>query len=380
MGPRHRLVRLCLAWWLLAAGSAAAAEGPRIAHLRPLEDLPLVVAEVEYPKAWPDTGFTFEADGRPVPSRAAGGGYDQRSKQASYLVFPGASFKQLVARWGGGKRTASFSHAWAAPTLVVLLGRLGEREALLEPGDLEFQVFPPAKATFLQDEVELPATPVAGGGPGRRVRIAPRWSFGPNTIHVLVTTPAGPTARSFTFVPLPQGFPLGQTARLVYGEVGSKSGPFHELSVEGQALGVEGKGFARLVTADRDGWIGWSDVLVADLAGKAAGDSTLSVSVKPNFLGAVEPGRPVAVRVVTGPPEPPRGGGLAHDPVENDPRYAEVFAKIDAEVDALLKDHPSRGSEGFCHVIWATKKGLLKERYGIEWRSPDEMNPHVIFD
>lgn len=73
-------------------------------------------------------------------------------------------------------------------------------------------------------------------------------------------------------------------------------------------------------------------------------------------------------------------GGLRRDPVEKDPRYADVFARIDAEVDAQLRDHPRRGSEGFCHVVWQTKKRLLQDKYGIDWRSPDEMNPQVIFD
>ncbi len=73
-------------------------------------------------------------------------------------------------------------------------------------------------------------------------------------------------------------------------------------------------------------------------------------------------------------------GGIRRDPVEKDPRHADVFAKIDEEVEALLKEHPARGAMGFCHVFWATKKRLLQEKYGIEWRAPDEMNPQVIFD
>ena len=72
--------------------------------------------------------------------------------------------------------------------------------------------------------------------------------------------------------------------------------------------------------------------------------------------------------------------GLRRDPVEDDPRYQKVFAGIDAEVDALLADHPQRGAEGFCHVLWRAKKRLLAEKYGVVWRSPDELNPQVIFD
>jgi hypothetical protein len=71
---------------------------------------------------------------------------------------------------------------------------------------------------------------------------------------------------------------------------------------------------------------------------------------------------------------------LRHDPIENDPRYAVIFATIDKEVDALLADDPARGAMGFCHRQWSTKQELLKSKYGIDWRSPAEMNPEVIFD
>jgi len=72
--------------------------------------------------------------------------------------------------------------------------------------------------------------------------------------------------------------------------------------------------------------------------------------------------------------------GLYYDPVEDDPRYAEIFRKIDAEVQESLAGHHAKGSMGFVHIIWATKKRVLKQKYGIEWRSPAELNPQVIFD
>lgn len=79
-------------------------------------------------------------------------------------------------------------------------------------------------------------------------------------------------------------------------------------------------------------------------------------------------------------PSDKKRSGLAYDPVEDDPRYAEVFKNIDDEVKALLADHPQRGGEGFVNIYWGTKKDLLKRKYGIDWRSPGELNPHVLFD
>ena len=35
---------------------------------------------------------------------------------------------------------------------------------------------------------------------------------------------------------------------------------------------------------------------------------------------------------------------------------------------------------GSCHWIWAMKKRILKEKYGITWYAPSEVNPDCIFD
>ena len=35
---------------------------------------------------------------------------------------------------------------------------------------------------------------------------------------------------------------------------------------------------------------------------------------------------------------------------------------------------------GSCHWLWVTKKHILKEKYGITWYSPSELNPDDYFD
>ncbi len=35
---------------------------------------------------------------------------------------------------------------------------------------------------------------------------------------------------------------------------------------------------------------------------------------------------------------------------------------------------------GSCHWLWAMKKRILKEKYGITWYAPSEVNPDCIFD
>jgi hypothetical protein len=34
---------------------------------------------------------------------------------------------------------------------------------------------------------------------------------------------------------------------------------------------------------------------------------------------------------------------------------------------------------GVCHSYWARKKELLAKK-GIEWKTPAEMNPNILFD
>ena len=35
---------------------------------------------------------------------------------------------------------------------------------------------------------------------------------------------------------------------------------------------------------------------------------------------------------------------------------------------------------GSCHSFWAMKKQILKEKYGITWYSPSELNPDIKYD
>jgi len=75
-----------------------------------------------------------------------------------------------------------------------------------------------------------------------------------------------------------------------------------------------------------------------------------------------------------------RDNNLQHDPIEDEPKYRHIFETNNAEVRDILKDHPMRNHRRGVHIFWNTKKKLPKEKYGIDWRSPAEMNPYIIFD
>lgn len=47
----------------------------------------------------------------------------------------------------------------------------------------------------------------------------------------------------------------------------------------------------------------------------------------------------------------------------------------------LIRDEIGDGGYfGFCHEYWCTKKKILKNRFGIEWNSPVDLNPMLMFD
>lgn len=78
--------------------------------------------------------------------------------------------------------------------------------------------------------------------------------------------------------------------------------------------------------------------------------------------------------------DPPRGAdGHYYDPIEDDPSLRQILTAADEE--ALKACPRPRGRlMGYIHGFWATKKRILKEKYGVDWRSPAEMNPNVAFD
>ena len=66
------------------------------------------------------------------------------------------------------------------------------------------------------------------------------------------------------------------------------------------------------------------------------------------------------------------------DPTEDDPQLATHLLRAMLEADAELAT-ADRNILGFCHVFWRTKKRILRERYGMDWRTPAELN-QIVFD
>jgi len=69
---------------------------------------------------------------------------------------------------------------------------------------------------------------------------------------------------------------------------------------------------------------------------------------------------------------------IARDPIEEDPHLRRVVAKARREAELHLADWPKE--MGYCFVLWGEMKRILREEHGIDWRTPAEMNPNILFD
>ena len=73
-----------------------------------------------------------------------------------------------------------------------------------------------------------------------------------------------------------------------------------------------------------------------------------------------------------------RGGGLKHDPQEDDPKLRAAFQEAEAYAERKMAKEPHRFGE--VHECWRHKKEYLFQKYGIRWKDPLEMNPTIAFD
>ncbi len=73
--------------------------------------------------------------------------------------------------------------------------------------------------------------------------------------------------------------------------------------------------------------------------------------------------------------------GLIQDSLCDTKEFKAIENKVDIKVSEQMKKegfkYPCLGG---CHKFWEIKKQILKKDYGIDWLSPSELNPFVMFD
>lgn len=62
------------------------------------------------------------------------------------------------------------------------------------------------------------------------------------------------------------------------------------------------------------------------------------------------------------------------------PQYKQISRTADLLIALNRKARKLKGKLGSCHYIWNLRKKILRERYDIEWHTPQELNPRCKFD
>ena len=66
------------------------------------------------------------------------------------------------------------------------------------------------------------------------------------------------------------------------------------------------------------------------------------------------------------------------DPIEKTEVYLAIEQELEVKIEKKLED--VQRDHGYCHRYWSAKAEILKEDYGIEWKSPRVLNPRIKFD
>ena len=72
--------------------------------------------------------------------------------------------------------------------------------------------------------------------------------------------------------------------------------------------------------------------------------------------------------------------GVNHDAVEKSPEYLAIQKELATKIKKAAKERNVKpGVFGSCHQFWGIQKQILKDDYGIDWKSPNELNA-IMFD
>ncbi len=71
-------------------------------------------------------------------------------------------------------------------------------------------------------------------------------------------------------------------------------------------------------------------------------------------------------------------GQILVDPIESTEEFLKVRFETEQFVDDFLRNNSS-ADQPFCQMYWNAKQTILKEKFGIDWKTPAEMNPNIRF-
>jgi len=261
------------------------------------------LVDTHYPKAWMDkvdNSFKLTVDGRPTPWEAAGGGYSGDDANASFRVYLGEAGKKTVSvsfTLDGKTVTATKEDEVKGTPVLRLLDRI-DGEGVFENVPLRFVLYEAKNLTVkINGKVVAAETkPIEAFAGISIATVAPALAPGTNKIEFSAIDAKGATvASSATLHYITNNtVKVGDKFSIVYGAMGSRSGPFYSIKSDGAALDLShGSSWeSRFVErkpkqgeADSElPWIFPETMNAFPAIAAKAGKSTLTFFVKSNFM------------------------------------------------------------------------------------------------
>lgn len=296
---------------LISGVNAQQAPGPddppntvRIVSVKPVGEGIYAAVSLEYPKSWSDdVKFTVDVNGKPVRTRKISGGFSSDRNAADLMFFPKRAGKQnITVRTvvSGRSVQARGTFDWKQTPFVAVLGHSGDRE-ILGSKDRQLTV---AVANVVGVSISFNGKDMYGKLSGSDIQTRsfdPAWRQGKNTLTVSANKFDGSLiVRNFTFF-YPGGsaavISAGETAVFYYGKEGSKSGPFYDVKIDGDAIAPLRDVRANFLSMDKDGWLVLETMLAKEFRAQKPGSATIRVSIKPHFLEKMTLDRELTVTV-----------------------------------------------------------------------------------
>jgi hypothetical protein len=257
----------------------------KITRIQAIKD---VYAEIslEFPKQWDKPFLQIKVDGREINAQPRSGGYSQDRHMESLLFFPGTNGTKKVtvsAEIDGKSFVAETSLKWNPQAFAAPLQYIGDRTLVLEKRKIQVVTANLNNVAIIFNGQKQ--APDSLGNAAVLWTLDAPWKTGLNSLTIEGKNLAGKTIKkSYTYLFGPDGISIGHAALLEYGMMGSKSGPFYSVTVEGDAVTAGPEKTTECFVMDKDGWLGSELKLTREIKAVKAGSAKIAIFEKPHFL------------------------------------------------------------------------------------------------
>ncbi|MCL6613490.1 MAG: hypothetical protein K6U03_02525 [Firmicutes bacterium] len=299
----------CLAallWFVLVPSvHVQAAGGLKVEEIIPLPTFTepsYLFMELSYPQDWEKGSFRFFVDGRPAVFGDAGGGFGGGLNYAGFYLYvgePGEKEIEIVFESPAATARTKTAVAFCSRGTLLLLDHY-DGEAVFAEEPLRFLscFFKECRVVVNGERQELQSTPITEGV--SVLSCSPRLKPGVNSIEYAGLDCEGEEHRWTTtlFWAKDGRVKVGDRFKFGYGYLGSKSGPFFDLALEGTALvPLEEGGDSFFPTLDEGKWLRLRHTFFQSFSAKEKGTAIIKVFKKKHFLGGYELEREVVFTV-----------------------------------------------------------------------------------